>query len=156
MILSALQWSPKFACIYLAMVQRATWAHKLLVHFGLLPLLPTIAFLITVISCPHLPLSLALVCHHLLPLSGKWLCRMRSKWVGEILTGLLLLESSRSWGSTREITRGSYLRAIRARYLVHGPICLWDNYSTYSMYCTLMHSYCTALCSYGAMHSHYE
>ena len=28
---------------------------------------------------------------------------------------------------------------------VHGPICLWDNYPTYSMYCTLMHSYCTAL-----------
>ena len=21
----------------------------------------------------------------------------------------------------------------------HGPICLWDNYPTYSMYCTLMH-----------------
>ena len=28
---------------------------------------------------------------------------------------------------------------------VHGPICPWDNYPTYSMYCTLMHSYCTAL-----------
>ena len=36
---------------------------------------------------------------------------------------------------------------------VHGPICPWDNYPTYSMYCTLMHSYCTALCSYGAMRS---
>ena len=22
----------------------------------------------------------------------------------------------------------------------HGPICPWDNYPTYSMYCTLMHS----------------
>ena len=38
----------------------------------------------------------------------------------------------------------------------HGPICLWDNYSTYSMYCTLLHSYCTALHSYGAIRSHYE
>ena len=27
----------------------------------------------------------------------------------------------------------------------HGPICPWDNYPTYSMYCTLLHSYCTAI-----------
>ena len=32
----------------------------------------------------------------------------------------------------------------------HGPICPWDNYPTYSMYCTLMHSYRTALRSYCA------
>ena len=38
----------------------------------------------------------------------------------------------------------------------HGPICPWDNYPTYSMYCTLMHSYYTALRSYDAMCSHYE
>ena len=37
----------------------------------------------------------------------------------------------------------------------HRPICLWDNYPTYSMYCTLMHSYCTALRSNGAIRSHY-
>ena len=35
----------------------------------------------------------------------------------------------------------------------HGPICPWDNYPTYSMYCILMHNYCTALRSYGAMRS---
>ena len=39
---------------------------------------------------------------------------------------------------------------------VHGPICPWDNYPTYSMYCTLMYSYCTALPRYGAIRSHYE
>ena len=38
----------------------------------------------------------------------------------------------------------------------HRPICPWDNYPTYSMYYTLMHSYCTALLSYGTMRSHYE
>ena len=38
----------------------------------------------------------------------------------------------------------------------HGPIYPWDNYPTYSMYCTLMHSYCTALCSYGAICSYYD
>ena len=38
----------------------------------------------------------------------------------------------------------------------HGPICPWDYYPTYSMYFTLMHSYCTALHSYGAICSHYE
>ena len=38
----------------------------------------------------------------------------------------------------------------------HGPICPWDNYPTYSMYCTLLHSYCTALRSNGAIRSHYE
>ena len=32
----------------------------------------------------------------------------------------------------------------------HGPICPWDNYPTYNMYCTLMHSYCAALRSYCA------
>ena len=78
-----------------------------------------------------------------------------------ILTGLLLLEIFKELGLNKsDNKRLRFMRLKDAVFIhiqsAHGPICPWDNYPTYSMYCTLMHSYCTALRSYGVIRSHYE